>query len=152
MNLSWKCTTFPRHQKKERRGTSNCLFVGGSGGLEFRYPKDVHFIWRSFRAILIKISILHLSLLFPLASSPFSLTSLHKQKYMRKYPEMPWPGSTYRHKKWSTKGRRDESNLSSSNTDGSFTMAYSNSFFSPCGILPIAQENKYLEKFSYFIM
>ena len=38
------------------------------------------------------------------------------------------------------------------NTDGSFTMAYSNSFLSPYEILPIAQENKYIGKFSHFIM
>ena len=34
-------------------------------------------------------------------------------------------------------------NFNGSNTDGSFIMAYSNSFFSPYGIFPIAQENKY---------
>ena len=45
-----------------------------------------------------------------------------------------------------------QSNLNSSNTDGSFTMANSNSFLSPYEILPIAQENKYLGKFLYFIM
>ena len=45
-----------------------------------------------------------------------------------------------------------QSNLDSSNTDGSFTMANSNSFLSPYEILPTAQENKYLWKFSYFIM
>ena len=45
-----------------------------------------------------------------------------------------------------------QSNLNSSNTDGSFTMANSNSFLSPYKILPLAQENKYLGKFSYFIM
>ena len=45
-----------------------------------------------------------------------------------------------------------QSNLDSSNTDGSFTMANSNSFLSPYEILPIAQENKYLWKFSYFIV
>ena len=45
-----------------------------------------------------------------------------------------------------------QSNLNGSNTDGLFTMAYSNSFLSPYEILPIAQENKYLEKFSYFII
>ena len=39
-----------------------------------------------------------------------------------------------------------------SNLDGSFTMANSNSFLSPSEILPIAQENKYLRKFSYFIV
>ena len=44
-----------------------------------------------------------------------------------------------------------QSNLDGSNTDGSFTMANSNSFLSPYEILPIAQENKYLMKFSYFI-
>ena len=44
-----------------------------------------------------------------------------------------------------------QSNLNSSNTDGSFTMANSNSFLSPYEILPLAQENKYLGKFSYFI-
>ena len=37
-------------------------------------------------------------------------------------------------------------------TDGSFIMSNSNSFFSPYKILPIAQENKYLGKFSYFII
>ena len=36
-----------------------------------------------------------------------------------------------------------ESNHNSSNTDGSFIMANSNSFLSPYEILPIAQENKY---------
>ena len=45
-----------------------------------------------------------------------------------------------------------QSNLDRSNTDGSFTMANSNSFFSPYEVLPIAQENKYLGKFSYFIV
>ena len=45
-----------------------------------------------------------------------------------------------------------QSNLDGSNTDGSFTMANSNSFLSPYEILPTAQENKYLSKFSYFIM
>ena len=43
-------------------------------------------------------------------------------------------------------------NLSGSNTDSSFTVDVSNSFFSPYKILPIAQENKYLMIFSYFIM
>ena len=43
-------------------------------------------------------------------------------------------------------------NLNGSNTDGSFTVDNTNSFFSPCKILPIAQENKYLGIFSYFIM
>ena len=45
-----------------------------------------------------------------------------------------------------------QSNLNSSNTGGSFTMANSNSFLSPYEILPTAQENKYLRKISYFIM
>ena len=44
-----------------------------------------------------------------------------------------------------------QSNLNSSNTDGSFTMVNSNSFLSPYEILPI-QENKYLRKLSYYIM
>ena len=43
-------------------------------------------------------------------------------------------------------------NLNGSNTDGSFTVDDSNSFISPYKILPIAQENKYLGIFSYFIM
>ena len=43
-------------------------------------------------------------------------------------------------------------NLDGSNIDGSFTMANSNSFLSPYEILLIAQVNKYLGKFSYFIM
>ena len=43
-------------------------------------------------------------------------------------------------------------NLNGSNTDGSFSVDDSNSFFSPCKILPIALENKYLGIFSYFIM
>ena len=45
-----------------------------------------------------------------------------------------------------------QSNLDSSNTDGSFTMANSNSFLSTYEVLPIAQENKYLGKLSYFIV
>ena len=45
-----------------------------------------------------------------------------------------------------------QSSLNISNTDGSFTMAYSNSFLSPYEILPIAQENKHLGKQSYFII
>ena len=45
-----------------------------------------------------------------------------------------------------------QSNLDGSNTDGSFTMANSNSFLSPYEIHPIAQENKYLRKFSYLIV
>ena len=43
-------------------------------------------------------------------------------------------------------------NLNGSNTDGLFTVDDSNWFFSPYKILPIAQENKYLGIFSYFIM
>ena len=43
-------------------------------------------------------------------------------------------------------------NLYGMNTDSSFTMANSNSFMSPYEILPIAQENKYLRNFSYFIV
>ena len=45
-----------------------------------------------------------------------------------------------------------QSNLNNSNTDGSFTMGNLNSFLSPYEILPLAQENKYLGKVSYFIM
>ena len=45
-----------------------------------------------------------------------------------------------------------QSNLNSSNTDGLFTMANSNSVLSANEILPIDQENKYLRKLSYFIM
>ena len=45
-----------------------------------------------------------------------------------------------------------QSNLNNSNNDGSFTMANSNSFWSPYEILPTAQENKYSGKCSYFIM
>ena len=45
-----------------------------------------------------------------------------------------------------------QSNFNGSNTDGSIAMAYSNSFLSPYEILPLDQENKYLGKFSYFIM
>ena len=45
-----------------------------------------------------------------------------------------------------------QSNLDGSNTDGSFTITNSNSFLSPYEILPIAQENKYLRKFSYFVV
>ena len=48
--------------------------------------------------------------------------------------------------------RHIQLNPDDSNTDGSFTMANSNLFFSPYEILPIAQENKYLRKFSYFIV
>ena len=48
--------------------------------------------------------------------------------------------------------RHIQYNLNGSNTDGSFTVDDSNSLFSPYKILPIAQENKYLGTFSYFIM
>ena len=41
-----------------------------------------------------------------------------------------------------------QSNLNSSNNDGSFTIANSNSFWSPCEILP----KQILGKFSYFVM
>ena len=43
-------------------------------------------------------------------------------------------------------------NTCSLNTDGSFTMAHSSSFFNPYEIVPRAQENRYLGKISYFIM
>ena len=43
-----------------------------------------------------------------------------------------------------------QSNLSSSNTDGSFTMDKSNSFLSSYEILPIAQANKYIRIFFLF--
>ena len=43
-------------------------------------------------------------------------------------------------------------NLNGSNTDSSFTVDGSNSFFSPYKILPKAQENKYLWIFSYLIL
>ena len=48
-----------------------------------------------------------------------------------------------------------QSNLSSSNTDGLFAMANSNSFLGPYKIFPIAQENTYLGnygEFFFFIM
>ena len=44
-----------------------------------------------------------------------------------------------------------QSNLDSATTDGAFTMPNSNSFLSSYEILPTAQENKYLRKFSHFI-
>ena len=54
--------------------------------------------------------------------------------------------------RWTAPGEPSEdeiqSNLNSSNADGSFTNANSNSFLSPYVLLPIAQENKYLSKFS----
>ena len=45
-----------------------------------------------------------------------------------------------------------QSNLNSLNFDGSFTTANLNSFWNPYEILPLAQENKYLGKFSNSIM
>ena len=46
-----------------------------------------------------------------------------------------------------------ESNLNGSNNNGSlFTMVNLDLFLSPYEILPIAQENKFLGKFSYVIM
>ena len=62
-------------------------------------------------------------------------------------------GNFYRvRQKWSAlKIFLIQSNLNSSNTDGSFTMANSNSFLSPYEILLTAEENKYLGKFSHFI-
>ena len=44
-----------------------------------------------------------------------------------------------------------QSKFNSSNTDGSFIMAYSKSFLSPYEILPIVQENKYFGEF-FFIL
>ena len=44
-----------------------------------------------------------------------------------------------------------QSNLNSSNSDGLFTVANLN-FLSHYEIIPSAQENKYLGKFSYFLM
>ena len=59
-------------------------------------------------------------------------------------------------KNFSTKGRDKrvylQSNPDGLNTDSSFTMAISDSFLSLYEILPIAQENKYLRKFPYFIV
>ena len=40
-----------------------------------------------------------------------------------------------------------KSNLNTSNIDGLFTMAYSNSFLRPYEILPITQEDEYLRNF-----
>ena len=44
-----------------------------------------------------------------------------------------------------------QSNLNSSNTDSSFTMANSNLLSSPYEILPIARQNKFLESFLFII-
>ena len=43
-------------------------------------------------------------------------------------------------------------NLDDSNTDSPFNLDDSNSVLSPSAILPMAQENKYLGKSSYFIL
>ena len=51
-----------------------------------------------------------------------------------------------------TEANEIQYNLNGSNTDGSFTVDDSNSFFSPYKIHPVAQENKYIGIFSYFIM
>ena len=58
--------------------------------------------------------------------------------------------STYKYYKfWNVSSNFTiQSNLRSSNTDGSFTMAYSNSVLSSYEILPIARENNYLGTFS----
>ena len=48
-------------------------------------------------------------------------------------------------KKKKKKKNAIKSNLNSSNTDGYFTTAKSNTFLNPYEILPIAQENKYLK-------
>ena len=45
-----------------------------------------------------------------------------------------------------------QSSLNSSTTDGSFTMADSNSILSPKEILSIVQENKYLELFLVMLL
>ena len=54
------------------------------------------------------------------------------------------------HSSISKKVKHIQYNLNGSNTDGSFTMDDSNSFFSPYKILPIAQVNKYLGNFFLF--
>ena len=65
---------------------------------------------------------------------------------------------TENHKKWWKINQvysstfKQQSNVNNSNTNGLFTMANLNSFLSPYEILPLTQENKYLGKFSYFIM
>ena len=53
---------------------------------------------------------------------------------------------------WNVQQKQIQSNFNSSNTDSSLTKANSNSFLSLYAILQIAQEKKYLGKFSYFIM
>ena len=63
-----------------------------------------------------------------------------------------FPQCMWRYKKEKKTNNFLQYNLNGSNPDGSFTVDDSNSFFSPYKILPIAQENKYLEIFSYFIM
>ena len=68
----------------------------------------------------------------------------------------PWRCGSYECPQSMLLSRNKENNvhshLNSSNTDGSFTMANSNSFLSPYEIDPIDQENKYLRKLFYFIM
>ena len=71
-----------------------------------------------------------------IASSPLSITYLVAVHFVCKFKQ---PNSLLQY------------NLNGSNTDGSFTMDDSNTFFSP-KLLPIAQEIKYLGNFSYFIM
>ena len=60
----------------------------------------------------------------------------------------------FRKKKQTKKNKKKQIqyNPNSSNMDGWFTVEDSNFFFSPYKILPIAQENKYLGIFSYFIL
>ena len=65
---------------------------------------------------------------------------------------MSWCSKTNLFKVYSKYNKEVQSNFNGSNTDGSFTMAYSNSFLSPYRIFQIAQENKYWGKFTYFIM
>ena len=68
---------------------------------------------------------------------------IYKRKSgINRHAEPPWNGQK----------NNIQSNLNSSNTDGSFTMDNSNWFLRPYEILHKAQENKYLGKFSYFIM
>ena len=50
--------------------------------------------------------------------------------------------SSFITKMWGLRVSKLQSNPDSSNTDGSFILANSNAFLSPCEVLPIAQENK----------
>ena len=50
------------------------------------------------------------------------------------------------------KGDTLQSNLNSTNNDGSFTMSNSNSFLSPYEILLIAEESKCFGKFSFLFL